>query len=144
MVTRGTAWPAGTPCWVDLGTDDVPAAVSFYGTLFGWAGGLLNGRRVAGIGPVTADRPAGWTTYLAVADVDRAAARVIAAGGRVVTGPVDLAGAARVAIAADPVGAVFGLWQSGAHIGGEIANEPSALVWNEPLSAGLEGSKRFF
>jgi hypothetical protein len=144
MVTRDTAWPAGTPCWVDLGTDDEATALSFYGKLFGWTGGLLNGRRAAGIGPVAAHRPAGWTTYLAVADADAAAGRVTAAGGRVLTGPADLAGAARVVIAADPAGAVFGLWQARAHTGGEIANEPSALVWNEQCSADLEGSKRFY
>jgi uncharacterized protein len=144
MVTRDTAWPAGTPCWADLGTDDEATALSFYGRLFGWAGGLLNGHRVAGIGPVAAHRPAGWTTYLAVADADAAAARVAAAGGRVLAGPVDLPGAARVAIAADPAGAVFGVWQARAHTGGHVANEPSALVWNEQHSADLEGSKRFY
>jgi uncharacterized protein len=144
MVTRDTAWPAGTPCWVDLGTDDEPTALSFYGKLFGWTGGRLDGRRVAGIGPVAQDRPAGWTTYLAVPDADAAAGRVTAAGGRVLTGPADLAGAARVAIAADPAGAVFGLWQARAHTGGQLANEPSALVWNEQHSADLEGSKRFY
>ena len=144
MVTRDAAWPEGTPCWADLGTDDVAAALSFYGALFGWTGGLLNGRRVAGIGTTTADRPAGWTTYLAVADADVAAGRIAAAGGRVLTVPSDLAGLARVAIAADPAGAVFGVWQAGTHTGGELANEPSALVWNEQRSADLAGSKRFY
>ena len=143
MVVRDTAWPAGTPCWVDLGTADVARAKSFYGKLFGWADGLLNGHRVAGIGPA-ADRPAGWTTYLAVVDADAAAARITAAGGRVLTAPFELADLARVAIAADPAGAVFGVWQAGAHTGGQIANEPSALVWNEQCSADLEGSKRFY
>ena len=36
MVQRDTPWPAGTPCWVDLGTDDVARATTFYSTLFGW------------------------------------------------------------------------------------------------------------
>jgi uncharacterized protein len=36
MVQRDTAWPAGTPCWVDLGTDDVAKATAFYETLLGW------------------------------------------------------------------------------------------------------------
>jgi predicted enzyme related to lactoylglutathione lyase len=144
MVIRDTPWPEGTPCWADLGTDDEGAALSFYGALFGWTGGLLNGRRAAGIGPVTPGRPAGWTTYLAVTDADAAAGRIVAAGGRVLTGPFDLADAARVAIAADPAGAVFGVWQARAHTGGQLANEPAALVWNEQRSADLEGSKRFY
>jgi uncharacterized protein len=144
VVTRDATWPAGTPCWVDLGTDDEATALSFYGRLFGWTGGLLNGRRVAGIGPVAVNRPAGWTTYLAVADADAAAGRVSAAGGRVLTGPADLADAARVALVADTAGAVFGLWQARAHTGVQLANEPSAPVWNEQHSADLEGSKRFY
>jgi predicted enzyme related to lactoylglutathione lyase len=36
MVQRDTPWPDGTPCWVDLGTDDVARATTFYSTLFGW------------------------------------------------------------------------------------------------------------
>jgi len=30
MPTRDTAWPAGTPCWVDYGAADVDAAKAFY------------------------------------------------------------------------------------------------------------------
>lgn len=148
MVTRDTAWPAGTPCWVDLGAADVATALSFYGTMFGWEAGRLcgtmNGRRVAGIGPRATDRPAGWTTYLAVADADAAAGRITTAGGRLLTEPSDVVDAGRSVIAADPAGAVFGVWQARAHTGGQLANEPSALVWNEQLSADLEGSKRFY
>ena len=61
MVTRDTAWPPGTPCWVDLGVADIGKARAFYTGLFGWdvqegppeSGGYsmaeLNGRPVAGI-----------------------------------------------------------------------------------------------
>ena len=57
MVTRDSSWPSGTPCWVDLGVDDVSRATAFYSRLFGWdtqagppeAGGytmcMLNGLR---------------------------------------------------------------------------------------------------
>ena len=36
VVTRDTRWPAGTPCWVDLGTQDIQKAISFYSSQFGW------------------------------------------------------------------------------------------------------------
>ena len=64
MVTRDTPWPDGTPCWVDLGTNDIPKAISFYSSQFGWdiqqggpeVGGYsmakLDGRNVAAIGPL--------------------------------------------------------------------------------------------
>src|SRR5260370_28804511 len=60
MVARDTAWPSGTPCWVDLGVDDIARASEFYAGLFGWeiqagppeAGGyvicMTNGPPVAG------------------------------------------------------------------------------------------------
>jgi hypothetical protein len=64
VVTRDTVWPDGTPCWVDLGTSDIPKAIAFYRGQFGWdveqggpeMGGYsmarLGGRNVAGIGPI--------------------------------------------------------------------------------------------
>ena len=62
MSTHETAWPAGTPCWVELSADDPAAANAFYASLFGWDievsgpefGGYgvarVDGHRVAGIG----------------------------------------------------------------------------------------------
>ncbi|GAA5168775.1 hypothetical protein GCM10023214_45010 [Amycolatopsis dongchuanensis] len=33
---RDTAWPGGTPCWVDVMVSDPQRAAEFYGPLFGW------------------------------------------------------------------------------------------------------------
>ena len=90
MVTRDTPWPDGTPCWVDLGTHDIPKAIAFYTSQFGWQaepgpaemGGYsiatLGGRNVAGIGPIMGPdgTPSSWTTYFASSDVDATAARI--------------------------------------------------------------------
>src|ERR1017187_3041286 len=125
MVTRDTAWPSGTPCWVDLGVDDIAMASAFYAGLFGWeiqggppeAGGyamcLANGQAVAGIGPKQGPpgTPAAWTTYLASDDVGQTARKVKAAGGRVLMEPMDIMDVGRMAVGADPGGAVFGIWQ---------------------------------
>ena len=82
-----TAYDEGTPNWVELRTPEPEAARSFYGRLFGWTFGerpearaVKNGGFVAAIasGP---DAPATWNTYLNVADVDAAAARVEQGGG---------------------------------------------------------------
>ena len=35
-MSKISSYVNGTPCWVDLGTPDVPAAVAFYKGLFGW------------------------------------------------------------------------------------------------------------
>jgi len=158
MVTRDTAWPAGTPCWIDLGVEDTGQAGKFYARLFGWdvqpgppeAGGyamcLRDGRPVAGIGPKQGPpgTPSVWTTYLATDDLDKTAGTVQAAGGQVFMAPMDVMDVGRMAIAADPGGAVFGLWQARAHTGIGVANEPGTLCWNENLSRDFERNKAFY
>jgi predicted enzyme related to lactoylglutathione lyase len=139
-----TNQPEGTPTWIDLVVPDLERAMAFYGALFGWdydvgsedgAVGytmcLLRGRPVAGLVPSTSPDAPGWTVYLAADDCDATAARVAAAGGAVVMGPSDITDRGRVAIAVDPVGARFGLWQGRAHLGCELVNEPGTLVRND-------------
>ena len=43
----------------------------------------------------------------------------------------DVMEAGRMAVIADPQGAVFCVWQPKLHPGAQIVNEPGALVWNE-------------
>jgi predicted enzyme related to lactoylglutathione lyase len=158
MVTRDTAWPSGTPCWVDLGVDDIAQAGTFYAGLFGWeiqagppeaygyAMCLTNGLAVAGIGPKQGPpgTPAAWTTYLASDDADQTSRKVKAAGGRVLMEPMDIMDVGRMAVAADPGGALFGIWQARAHIGVGLANEPGALCWNENFSHDFDHNKAFY
>jgi predicted enzyme related to lactoylglutathione lyase len=158
MVTRDTAWGDGTPCWVDLGVADIGRAGAFYAALFGWdvhqgppeADGyalcLKDGRPVAGIGPKTGppEEPSAWTTYLATGNADETAGKVKAAGGHVLVEPMDVMEQGRMAMASDPAGAVFGLWQARAHTGVQLANDPGALTWNENLSRDFDGNKAFY
>ncbi|HUD80879.1 MAG TPA: VOC family protein [Streptosporangiaceae bacterium] len=158
MVTRDTAWPAGTPCWVDVGVADLPRARAFYGGLFGWnildgppeTGGYsvceISGDPVAGIGPKMGppDQPAFWTTYLASDNADETAARIRAAGGQVLVDPVDVTDVGRMLMAVDPGGAQFGVWQAGQHTGVRRANEPGSLIWNENMSRHYEGNQAFY
>jgi predicted enzyme related to lactoylglutathione lyase len=157
MVTRDTAWPTGTPCWVDLGVDDVAKATAFYGSLFGWdiqelppeAGGysmcMLGGRAAAGIGPkMNAEMPTFWTTYIASDDADATAAKVTAAGGQVMMEPFDVMDVGRMFIAADPGGAMFGVWEARTHTGIRLANEPGSLIWSENMSRHFEANEAFY
>jgi uncharacterized protein len=158
VVTRDTRWPAGTPCWVDVSVDDVPKAIVFYQALFGWdiplggpeVGGYSiahqDGRIVAAISPKmgSPDAPSVWTIYLATDDVDATAAKIKGAGGQLLAEPMDVMEEGRMAVAMDPAGAVFGLWQGGNTTGLGIANEPGALTWNEHLSRDFDGSKAFY
>lgn len=158
VVTRDTRWPAGTPCWVDVSVDDVPKAIAFYRALFGWdielggpeVGGYSiahqDGRIVAAVSPKMGapDAPSVWTTYLATDDADATAAKIKGAGGQLLAEPMDVMEEGRLAVAMDPAGAVFGLWQGGNTTGLGVANEPGALTWNEHMSRDFDGSKAFY
>ena len=158
MVNRDTAWPEGTPCWVDLGVDDIKKAITFYSALFDWdieegtaeVGGYslakMGGRNVAGIGPKMGgeQQPTMWTTYLAVDDADATAAKIRNAGGQVILGPMDVMELGRMAMATDSTGGVFGLWQAGLHTGSQVANVAGALTWTEQMSHDFEASKKFY
>ena len=137
-------YPAGVPCWIDILQPDVAATMGFYGELFDWdfevrtpagaptayAYARKDGLLVAGVGgPAAAgDGRSGWTTYVWVDSADDTATAVAAAGGQVLAPPLDIPGAGRVAVCADPAGAVFALWQAAENRGAELVNAPG--TWN--------------
>jgi predicted enzyme related to lactoylglutathione lyase len=158
MNTRDTPWPDGTPCWVDLGTGDIPKAISFYSSQFGWTvqqggpevGGYsmaqLDSRNAAGIGPIMGPggTPSAWATYFASSDVEASAAKIKSAGGQLMMEPMDVMDAGRMLFAADTTGAIFGVWQARNHSGAQIANVPGAFTWSEHMSGDFEGAKAFY
>jgi uncharacterized protein len=150
--------PDGTPTWIDLGVPDLERAMAFYGALFGWdfevgppermryTHCLLGGRRVAALAE-NPDPQAGafwWSVYLATGDCDATAERVTDAGGTVVVAPMDVLDQGRMAIAKDPVGGQFGLWQGRAHLGCEVVNEPGSLLRNDLVTADPEPARAFY
>ncbi|MER5978835.1 VOC family protein [Streptomyces sp. NPDC001857] len=154
-----SARPAlGTPCWVSLMARGPTAAQEFYGELFGWefrAGprqlgpsvrALLDGREVAGIGRLPADRhlTVAWTPYLASDRVDATAEAVRLCGGTVGVGPLDADGAGRLAIGSDPSGAVFGVWEAAAHLGTAVAGVHGTPAWHELVTYGAAGVATFY
>ncbi|MFD8752536.1 VOC family protein [Kitasatospora sp. NPDC059577] len=151
----------GTPCWIDLMASDQQAALDFYRDLFGWQGEVgpaefggyavctLNDRPVAGImGQVVPEGqpapPVAWTTYLASDDADESDRAITAAGGTILYEPMDVGTIGRMLVAADPTGAVFGVWQAMDFIGAGVVNEPGALVWNELNTADTDAAGRFY
>ncbi|MET9362357.1 VOC family protein [Streptomyces sp. NPDC006632] len=148
----------GTPCWVSLMVHGLAATQEFYGALFGWefspgpqqlgpyVRALLDGQEVAGIGQLPPDRhlPIAWTTYLATDDADATAETIRHCGGTVGVGPLDAGEAGRMAIASDPAGAVFGIWQGGAHIGAAVAGAPGTPAWNELVTRETSSVAKFY
>lgn len=151
----------GTPCWIDLMAKDQQAAMDFYRSLFGWEGEKgpeeyggyammnLRGKPVAGIGPAMApegmpEPPHVWTTYLASDDADATTRKITAAGGTVIVPPMDVGEVGRMAVAADPTGAVFGYWQAKDFFGAVLVNEPGTLIWNECNTRDIPAASAFY
>jgi uncharacterized protein len=111
----------GALVWNELGSPDLDASAAFYGALFGWTvapfeGGaepylsIKNGAANAGgMRPTTPGAPPFWLAYFGVEDLDVAVARVGELGGATHAGPIDI-GVAKIAVVADPQGAVFALY----------------------------------
>lgn len=157
MPTRDTAWPAGTPCWIDYGAADLDAAKSFYADVLGWSytegdseyGGYftcqVGEQSAAGMAPqMDPNDPPRWTTYLATDDAEATAALITDAGGTLLVQPMDVGPMGRMAVALDPQGNPFGLWQSGQHTGVTIHNEPGALAWNDVATEDPAAAKSFY
>lgn len=147
----------GVPSWVDMQSPDLAAAKAFYAGLFGWntpegppeAGGYsvcdIGGKYVAGLGPqMNPAFPPAWVTYVNVDSADDTIAKVEANGGTVFMGPMDVMEAGRLAVFADPAGAVIGLWQPKEHPGAQLVNEPGTYCWSELVTSDLDGSKVFY
>ncbi len=147
----------GVPSWVDMGNADIAKAKEFYSGLFGWdcpegdpeAGGYsvctLRGKSVAGLSPMAPPgAPPAWMTYVNVDSVDDTLVKVEANGGTVFMPGMDVMDSGRMAVFADSIGAVIGLWQPEEHLGAQLVNEPGTLCWNELISTDLEASKSFY
>lgn len=149
-----TNYPAGVPCWAVLRSSAPELAASFCADLFGWTidtGGpwellaRLDGGAVAGF---EAARQSvgidGWCTYVATDEIGSAVERVVAAGGRVVDGPVSTANGDRRAAAVDPGGVPFGLWEGRHLAGAEVVNAPGSWNWSDLEADDPAGAERFY
>jgi predicted enzyme related to lactoylglutathione lyase len=117
----------GALCWNELATSDTAAAQDFYGQLFGWTfepiehegevvyttikrpdGGMNGGMNE--LTPEHGGAPPHWLPYFAVESLEEATGKIEDAGGAVVTGPIQMP-AGRIAVARDPQGAAFAIWE---------------------------------
>jgi predicted enzyme related to lactoylglutathione lyase len=134
---RRSAYGPGTPCWTDCITTDLAGAQDFYASLFGWEYEdegpgyriiTLRGGIVGGLGLSPGGRAgSAWNVYLATKDAEVTRVRVLAAGGRVVMGPVPAGGAGRLFLAVDRAGAPVGFWEGHRSEGVVLADEPGTV-----------------
>lgn len=132
--------------WYELMTTDMTAAETFYKDVVGWDArdsGMpgtkytlfnVGERPVAGLMTMPESAlemkvPPAWLGYIGVDDVDAAAARLAAKGGKVHRAPDDIPGIGRFAVVTDPHGAVFALFKG--------AGEPPPIA--DPMATGFIG-----
>jgi predicted enzyme related to lactoylglutathione lyase len=153
-----TPQPNGTPTWIDLGIPDLDKAMAFYAAVFGWTYDvgpaetghytmcLLAGKPVAALVP-NGDQGMTeywWNMYFATDDCDGTAKRIADAGGTLLQEPMDVMDQGRLAMAKDPTGAQFGLWQAGTFIGAQTVNEPGSLLRNDLVTPSPEPARAFY
>jgi predicted enzyme related to lactoylglutathione lyase len=150
----------GVPCYADTIQPDPDAAAAFYGGLFGceaenvlppaapgrYLVGRIRGLNAGAIGSLPEGAPpaALWRTYIWVESADEAVAKVLGAGGTVVSEPVDVADAGRTAVCRDPEGAAFRVWQAYRDKGWQVVNEHGAAVLNTLSTRNAEDAARFY
>jgi uncharacterized protein len=121
LVNEPNTW-----AWSELLCDDPDKMKAFYTGVFGWgaqtngegAGAYtewqIGGRSIGGMMKKPEMMPPGtptfWVVYIAVEDVDEATKKVESLGGAVFMPPMDIE-PGRFSVVADPVGAVFHLFQ---------------------------------
>ncbi|MGW8763652.1 VOC family protein [Streptomyces sp. NPDC055815] len=153
-----TAFVPGSPCWLDLGAPDVPAAAAFYRAVLGWEyepmggeqdaeGGMFrsDGKIVAGLGRLTEPGArSAWMIYYCVTDADETTRAVEGAGGTVRVAPKSFGEEGRMAQYSDPLGGQFAVWQPGETQGVELVDEPVSLSWTELYTSDAAAAKEFY
>ena len=120
---------AGGFAWNELAARNRESALAFYRQLFGWelrspmdmGGGFhyqtfgLDGQDFGGAYTIPAERamPPAWCPYASSTSADQAAERIVAAGGQVIHGPIDVPGGGRIVQFFDSQHAMFAVHSMG-------------------------------
>ena len=144
--------------WCELAARSRETALTFYRQLFGWelrtpmdmGGGFhyqtfgLGGQDFGGAYTIPADRPMppAWCPYATSSSADEAAGKVVAAGGQLCHGPIDVPGGGRIVQFFDPQRALFAV-----HSMAPTATKPAARASAKPTakpaaSAAKKAAKR--
>ena len=160
--------PDGSFIWYELMTKDPEDAAAFYGPVVGWtiaaqsdpgAGGMdyrmivrADGGNAGGVLKLTDEMTSGgacpcWLGYINVADVDQAAAAIVADGGKLRMPATDLP-VGRMAMVTDPQGAPFYVMKP---VGPDSMTsdvfapmDPQHVRWNELRSSDPDAAVAFY
>lgn len=147
-------------CWINVMTPKVAEARRFFSDLFGWdfgempgvpGGELIRlGQGQAGAlmdldaGAFPPGTPPAIGVLIKVDDVEAAVTKVESLGGRA-EAPMDVLENGRMALATDPTGAIFGLWQPKKQQGMDVdSHSHGAPGWYEHLSHDAARAASFY
>ena len=148
--------------WVDLCTEEPDQAKAFYSALFGlsfhdelegsqmvYTLGLKGDKPVLGLLEKPQHMremgiPNVWETYITVDNADEALAKVAPAGGTPMGPVMEPSGAGRMAVVADPTGAVVVLWEALGQDGAALKSEHGTQCWNELISSDVDKALAFY
>jgi predicted enzyme related to lactoylglutathione lyase len=146
--------------WHELHTSDRTEAIKFYTTLMRWGTQevtidpgdpyvlcLLQGEQEAGItkSKAPAHVPSHWLPYIAVDDVDKAAAKAAELGAKILQSPMDIPSIGRFAAVMDPQGAPFAIFKDAKAYPAEREKPPvGAFCWEELLANDPEAAANFY
>ena len=134
----------------ELVTPDLGRSEAFYGALFGWTFRSIpvEGARYAeamsgstdvgslierSLPPGSAHRP-DWLAFASAPDPDHAASLATDNGGKVLFAPRDVPGLGRLAVLADPYGAVFAVIRSASGDPADIETADGDWIWSSLIT----------
>jgi len=147
--------------WYELMTTDPAAAGEFYSGVIGWGTQAWGGGEkpytmwmrgetpIGGLMELPAEAvaegaPPHWLAYIGTADVDATLARAAELGARVIVPAMDLTEVGRMAILADPQGAVFAIYAPATDVGDEAPPEAGDFSWHELATSDWEAAWAFY
>lgn len=161
MIVNTTHAP-GTFCWPELSTTDQAGAEKFYGDLFGWKVSktpmgpdehytiFLKGDNAVSAAAAQQPEqkaqgiPSHWLNYVSTTSVDDSVKKAKDLGANPIAGPFDVMEHGRMAVLADPTGAVFALWQANKTPGATAIDEENTLVWTELITDDTKKAGTFY
>ena len=147
--------------WYDLMTTDTEQGKAFYAALFGWGTQAWDGPMVydmwtnqgtpmGGIMELPEDArkggaPAHWLAYIGVEDLEAAVASAKSLGGTVLVDLTEIPSAGAFAVLADPQGAAFAMYLSGADSPTPVGRpQVGDVSWHELATTDYEAAFAYY
>lgn len=151
----------GAPCWVDLTSANLEAVKPFYKTLFDWdfadTGEQFGNYHIIAVGEdavggamqyspefMGPDEISAWAVYFGTTDAEAALATAQAHGGAAISPAYAVPGQGTMAVAVDPSGSQYGLWQPAERKGFDRWQEPGFPGWFEYQTRDAETARTYY